>query len=125
YHPRSALQRVVAARWPKSPEHRGEREAAAQTIAQGRPGCLGRACGSAACFFLHADHGSGELPAFPAPSRLSRGQAHASLGRIAPRERDALTSATVLSSATLSLNVQCVDRSRAASPAAYGYCRRW
>jgi len=30
-----------AQRWPKSPEHRGEREAAVPTIARGMPGCLG------------------------------------------------------------------------------------
>jgi len=38
-------------------------------------------------FFSQAGHGGGELPAFPAPSRLRGGETAASLGRLAPRER--------------------------------------
>ena len=37
-------------------------------IAQGRPVVRAATCGSAACFFLHADHGCDQHPAFPAPS---------------------------------------------------------
>ena len=41
YHPRNARKRVVAVRWPKSPAHQGEREAAVPTIARGMPGVFG------------------------------------------------------------------------------------
>ncbi len=44
-----------------------------KTIAQGRPVVPARTCGSAACFFLHADHGCDGHPAFPAPSVFDEG----------------------------------------------------
>ena len=44
-----------------------------KTIAQGRPVVPARTCGSAACFFLHADHGCDGHPAFPAPSSSKEG----------------------------------------------------
>jgi hypothetical protein len=36
-------------RWLKKPGHRGEHVISRKAIAQGRPGCLGRVCGTAAC----------------------------------------------------------------------------
>jgi hypothetical protein len=95
------------AKQPLKPSRREGRDISAEPVVLPR------------AFFLHADHGSGELPAFPAPSRYQGGQAHASLGRIAPRDRDALPPSS------LSLNGQCAGRSRAAPPAACGYGRRW
>ena len=44
-----------------------------KTIAQGRPDDFGCACGSAACFFLHADHGCQPAPGLPCALCFRRG----------------------------------------------------
>ena len=52
---------------------------------------FGRACGSAACFLLHADHGCDRHPAFPAPSRYRGCVNDGQLGQIMSRELGCLT----------------------------------
>ena len=44
-----------------------------KTIAQGRPGCLGRACGSAACFFSARGPWERQAPGLPCALCYSRG----------------------------------------------------
>ena len=66
---------------------RGERGISRQTIVQGRPGCLGYACGCSSCAFCaicaaQGAMGAGRHPVFPAPSHDGRGtNDHAQLGR--------------------------------------------
>ena len=57
-------------RWgQKSPIPRESTKDTVKTIAQGRPECTGRACGSCPVHFLtHGGHGCGQHPVFPAPS---------------------------------------------------------
>jgi hypothetical protein len=57
-------------------------------IAQGRPECPARTCGSCPVhYFTHGGHGCERHPAFPAPSSIEEGLLHAPLGRHAPRDR--------------------------------------
>ena len=81
----SRIARTTVAKKPGAPRRA---RISRNTIARGRPGCFGRTCGSAACFLLHADHGSGELPAFPAPSIFARVSFGIASGALAPREYD-------------------------------------
>src|ERR1700731_3083255 len=57
-------------RWPKSPEHRGERAIIRKTIAWGMPGDSGVTCMLVCAFyypFAHETSGRIGRPAFPAP----------------------------------------------------------
>ena len=57
-------------RWPESPAHRGEREAAVKATAQGGPGRPAGPVVPAACIFLsRRATGLSRGPAFPAPSK--------------------------------------------------------
>ena len=57
----------------ESPVLRGERAISRKTIAQGRPGRLGRTCMLVCVLpFCTRDRGCGQHPAFPAPSSLMR-----------------------------------------------------
>ena len=58
-----------------------------KAIAQGRPDDPPVPVVLPRAFFLHADHGCGGHPAFPAPSVLSRAVRFQQLGRFMPRER--------------------------------------
>ena len=58
-----------------------------KTIAQGRPDDPPVPVVLPRAFCLHADHGCGGHPAFPAPSVLSRAVRFQQLGRFMPRER--------------------------------------
>jgi hypothetical protein len=85
----SALMRKHhALRWPKSPVHRGEREAAVKPSARGMPDVSAEPVVPAACIFLlQAGHGCGQRPAFPVPSvdREGANDQHYS-GSVMPRE---------------------------------------
>src|SRR5262245_28606507 len=76
----------------KKAAHRGEHEVSRQTIARGKPGCLGCTCSFyPVCESTRAFYGCIQRPAFPAPSVGARATEIASLGR----ERAAGTSAHV------------------------------
>src|SRR6202035_6165350 len=62
-------------RWPKSPEHRGERAIIRKTIAWGMPGDSGVTCMLVCALLLHCTRDRGRIgrPAFPAPS-IRRGR---------------------------------------------------
>ncbi|MGY4310054.1 hypothetical protein ACVIJ6_007297 [Bradyrhizobium sp. USDA 4369] len=66
--PRNARQ-ARCAHGGQKPAHRGEREAAVKTVAQGGPDVFGQTCGTCRLHsFPQAGHGRGQRPAFPAPS---------------------------------------------------------
>ncbi len=52
YHACDGAHASRGQRWPTSPAHRGEREAAVKTIAQGGPGVFGQTCGTCRLHFL-------------------------------------------------------------------------
>jgi hypothetical protein len=58
-----------------------------KTIAQGRPDDPPVPVVLPRAFLLHADHGCGRHPAFPAPSLLRGMRMQHQLGRVAPRAR--------------------------------------
>jgi hypothetical protein len=70
----SALMRKHHAQWwPTSPAHQGDREAAVQTVAQGRPGVSGCTCGTCRLHFVRRRAtGVSRRPAFPVPSVSKR-----------------------------------------------------
>jgi hypothetical protein len=63
-----------------------------KTIARGMPGVSGVTVVTNACVFYHYTRGCGraERPAFPAPSLRKGGTFNAKLGRIVPRDREAV-----------------------------------
>ena len=78
------IRTAMGARKPGPQE---EHDISVKTIAQGRPGCLGQTCGNRRVLFLmHAGHGRGQRPAFPAPSVSKGGTLQAST-RVKPTAR--------------------------------------
>ena len=75
------------------PDHRGERGISRKAITQGMPGASAElVCSCAHPLLLCArDRGCSAHPAFPAPSGFE-GERYASLGRVAPREREGMYS---------------------------------
>ncbi len=74
--PAAERAKRIVAHGGQKPAHRGEREAAVKTIAQGGPGVFGQTCGTCRLhFFSQAGHGRGQRPAFPAPSVVEEGEA--------------------------------------------------
>ncbi len=66
---------MTRSRWGQSSRSPRRARISRSTIAQGRPGCPSRTCGSYPVHFsLHGGHGGGRLPAFPAPLLSRRGR---------------------------------------------------
>jgi hypothetical protein len=68
-----SVAKMIARRRGQSSRSPGRVRISRQTIAQGRSGCTGQACGSCPVHFhSHGGHGCGQHPAFPAPSASER-----------------------------------------------------
>jgi len=89
----SALMRKHhALRWPKSPAHRGEREAAVPTIARGMPDVSAEPVVPAACIFFAGGPWVRPAPGIPRALCLRRAGPIAKLGReSAPREGELMS----------------------------------
>ncbi len=87
--PAQRALRVVAVRWPTSPAHRGDREAAVKTAARGRPGPSGWTCGTCRLhFFSQAGHGPQSRSGLPCALSFVEGDVGSmTWARSAPRER--------------------------------------
>src|SRR5437762_406696 len=94
--------------------HRGEHEVSRQTIARGKPGCLGCTCQTRVRSFYHCTRlcGRSRRPAFPAPSLRSRANEYANLRRNrAVRTRAHVCRHTLLSSPGLPPSLKLRRRS--------------
>ena len=80
-------------RWPKSPEHRGEREAAVPTIARGMPDVSAEPVVPAACIFFAGGPWVRPAPGIPRALCLEEGGPSAKLGHLMPRECETVSSA--------------------------------
>jgi hypothetical protein len=93
--PASSLREAAQATVSNKPGHREEHEVSRKTIARGMPGNSGvTVVTTLVCLFFYTrDCGCIGRPAFPAPS-VQRGEWFLqNFGRIAPRDRDALSNA--------------------------------
>ncbi len=95
--PAQCAQARCRAWWPTSPAHQGDREAAVQTVAQGRPGVSGCTCGTCRLhFFEQAGHGRQPTPGLPCALCLEGGDRDQQLGRNASRGREPMPCSVVL-----------------------------
>jgi hypothetical protein len=82
----SAQRALWGRRGQESPVPGESTKDTVKTIAQGRPDDLAEPVVTPPAFCLQADHGCGQHPAFPAPSRFSRAMLARARTRNAPRE---------------------------------------
>src|SRR5882724_8623420 len=82
-------------RWQPS-RSPGRSRISRKAIAQGRPDDPPVPVVLPRAFFLHADHGCGGHPVFPAPSVFSRAACLQNLGHFVPRERRIASHSTVI-----------------------------
>ena len=89
----SSLREEAQATVSNKPGHRGDREVSRKTIARGMPGWIRCDRGDYArvlCFISHARLRVQRAPGIPCALCLLGRTLHARLGRIAPRDREAV-----------------------------------